>query len=296
MPDLPSAAGRYAASGLPVLPLAGKAPRTRHGFRDATCDPYQVASWWRLWPDAGIGVAIPAGIVVVDVDPRGGGVATMRALAAAHRGWPATRTCATGGGGFHLWYAADGGASWPGLLGPGVDLKRAGRGYVVVPPSIHPSGGVYTWRTDATAIVATPRWLTELMTGCGDRRQPTRRPSAATSQDRPGDRFNATRTWADVLAPHGWRLVRRRGTIDHWAHPDATCALSGTVNALGTDRLHVFTTSTVLTSGVSYSRFGAYAVLDHHGDHVAAARHLAAAERAACGDPYAAALASRSAA
>lgn len=296
MPDLPSAAARYAAAGLPVLPLAGKAPRTRHGFRDASCEQGQVASWWRRWPVAGIGVAVPAGIVVVDVDPRGGGVATMRALAAAHGRWPPTRTCATGGGGWHLWYAAAGGEGWPAVLGPGVDVKHAGRGYVVVPPSVHPSGGVYAWRGNATVIAAAPRWLVELMAGSGDRCRPTHRPSARASQDRPGDRFNAERTWADVLAPHGWRLVRHRGEVEHWAHAGATCALSATVNALGTDRLHVFTTSTPLRAGTSYSRFGAYAALDHHGDHAAAARHLGAAERAACGDPYAAALAARCAA
>lgn len=45
-------------------------------------------------------------------------------------------------------------------VGEGIDAKGCG-GYVVAPPSIHPSGAVYRWLNDAP-IVAAPVWLIEL--------------------------------------------------------------------------------------------------------------------------------------
>jgi hypothetical protein len=48
-----------------------------------------------------------------------------------------------------------------GKLGPGLDIRATG-GYVLAPPSIHPTGRRYEWSVDcAGAIAHAPSWLTE---------------------------------------------------------------------------------------------------------------------------------------
>jgi hypothetical protein len=70
----------------------------------------------------------------------------------------------------------------------------------------------------------------------------------------------------------------RQDDVTYWTRPGKTTGTSASTNALGTDRLHVFTTAAApLDGGESYSKGGAYAALYHGGDHSAAARELAAA-------------------
>ena len=52
-------------------------------------------------------------------------------------------------------------------------------------------------------------------------------------------------------------------------------AFSATTNVHGSDLLWVFSSSTLLEANRSYDRFGAFTVLDHNGDHAAAAASLA---------------------
>jgi hypothetical protein len=135
---------RYGNAGFAVLPLAvrGKTPVTAHGKDDATTDPTIIRAWWAAHPRRNIGVRPPEGAVVLDVDPRAGG--RLADLGEFDETW----TAATGGGGWHLWFR---------YLGPvrsrmdgvaGVDIKTH-RGYLVVPPSVHPSGVAYRWVTRA---------------------------------------------------------------------------------------------------------------------------------------------------
>lgn len=92
---------------------------------------------------------------------------------------------------------------------------------------------------------------------------------------RAGDEFAKSTTWADILEPHGWTLAGMRGETGLWCRPGKTPAqgIGATTNALGTDRLHVFTTSTVLEP-TSYSKFGALTALRFNGDHRKAAEAL----------------------
>lgn len=136
----------YARAGLPVLPLTerGKVPVTPRGKDDATTDPVQVAAWWPEGSRRNIGVRPPVGFVVLDVDPRSGG--TMESLGVLPYTWIAE----TGGGGWHCWfrYAGKVRGKVDGL--PGVDIKTH-TGYLVVPPSQHPSGAHYQWLTEHPA-------------------------------------------------------------------------------------------------------------------------------------------------
>lgn len=89
----------------------------------------------------------------------------------------------------------------------------------------------------------------------------------------PGDDFAARTSWADILEPHGWRLVRTRGEVRDWCRPGKREGISATTNGTGTDRFHVFSTSTEFDT-TSYSKLGALAVLEFGGDHSAAASAL----------------------
>lgn len=61
------------------------------------------------------------------------------------------------------------------------------------------------------------------------------------------------------------------GQLSYWRRPGKTTGVSATTNVHDSDLLWVFSSSTAFTPARSYDRFGAYAVLDHGGDHAAAA-------------------------
>jgi Bifunctional DNA primase/polymerase, N-terminal len=124
------AALTLAQTGLAVFPCgADKAPLTTRGFKDATTDPDAIRVWASAWTM--IGAAIPEGQIVLDVDPRNGGDETLALLPSL----PRTRTTRTRSGGRHYWLRVPLDMNLRGTLGPGLDVKRAGKGYVIVPPS-----------------------------------------------------------------------------------------------------------------------------------------------------------------
>lgn len=169
---------------------------------------------------------------------------------------------------------------------------RGEGGFVVIAPSngtTHPTGGA--WRLDMggldTIAVITPEERGQLLRLCHlldrtpepARPSPPRRPASPTSHgdetERPGDAYTAATSWPGVLEPHGWTWVFNRGDIQHWRRPGKHKGISATVNANGGDRLVVHSTSTPFQpSPSSYDRFGAHVLLDHGGDHTAAARAL----------------------
>ena len=153
---------QLARAGFAVFPLSGKLPAIAggRGFEDATRDEAQLDAWWRTYPSANVGIAIPPGCVVVDVDPRNGGsVEELRAL-----GVPDTMTAASGreDGGRHFWFTVPPDVNFGGKLkglGKGYDVKMGGRGYVVAPGSIHPdTDKPYRWENMAPVAPA-PEWL-----------------------------------------------------------------------------------------------------------------------------------------
>ena len=121
----------------------GKHPRTANGCLDATTDSDTIKGWWTKWPNASIGIATGkvSSVSVVDLDgPEG--IASGRRL-----GLRSTVSVLTGNG--EQFYYADPN----GLLGNsvkklsiGMDTRGNG-GYVVAPPSLHPNGKRYAWKT-----------------------------------------------------------------------------------------------------------------------------------------------------
>jgi Bifunctional DNA primase/polymerase, N-terminal/Primase C terminal 1 (PriCT-1) len=174
---------KLAERGLAVFPCLArlKAPATQRGFKDATTDAATIEKWWRLGPDYNIGVATGevSNIVVVDLD--GGEAETaLKRLEDANSPLPPTVESITGRG-RHAWLR------WPGRpvpcsagkLAPGVDIKGDG-GYVIAPPSIHPTGRCYSWSVDsANTFAAAPDWLVEKIVAPANGTSPTPLPSSA---------------------------------------------------------------------------------------------------------------------
>jgi hypothetical protein len=157
---------------------------------------------------------------------------------------------------------------------PGLDVKTH-TGYTVLPPSIHPdTGNPYRWDDVTAPICSPPPWLTHLL------RQAPTAPKMRTSRpstydgDSIADWYTATRTWADVLT--GWTLVSGGGDEDgsQWKHPAATHTWSATIRH---GCLFCYSPNTPFEQTYpgdahGYTRFRAFAELDHHGDLSAAAR------------------------
>ena len=141
----------------------GKHPRTRNGVHDATTDRARILRW--RWEGANVGIATGAesGLVVLDIDPRSGGDETIARLQDRLGVLPESPAVITGGGGRHLYFAFPAGADigCP-MLGPGLDVRGQG-GYVVAPPSIHPSGRCYQWQRPPDAgLPPLPKdWIAE---------------------------------------------------------------------------------------------------------------------------------------
>lgn len=183
------AALAYAARGWLVVPLhnpkqgvcscrkkncssPGKHPRTEHGLKDGSKDPKQIARWWEKWPDANLGILTgqESGLLVLDVDGEEG-KATLRALTAAHGILPKTPCVKTGRKGAdgkckgaHYYFRAPVGAAIRNSvgntnpLGKGLDIRADG-GYVVAPPSLHPSGLLYEWLAPEQPLAEVPPWM-----------------------------------------------------------------------------------------------------------------------------------------
>ncbi|MET8653058.1 bifunctional DNA primase/polymerase, partial [Nocardia aurea] len=70
----------------------------------ATTDADVVRRMWEKWPNANVGVIVPAGHVVLDLDMyKQGSRQQLAALEAGLGPLPRTHTAHTGGGGEHPW-------------------------------------------------------------------------------------------------------------------------------------------------------------------------------------------------
>jgi hypothetical protein len=146
MAPLGHAALKLAEKGMRVFPCAerSKEPAIRDNLRRATTDPNTIAGWWRS-RDFNIGLATGAesGVWVLDIDGEEG-ESQLKMLEAKHGALPQTVEAITGKG-RHLYFR------WPSRsvirnkqnnpVMPGIDVRGDG-GYVLGPPSVHPSGAL----------------------------------------------------------------------------------------------------------------------------------------------------------
>lgn len=195
----------YAQHRCAVFPLSQqtRAPLTKHGLRDATTDPGQVAAWWRKWPEALIGVRCDW-FFVVDVDPRNGGDVEWIAMCQANGGVPHTWEALTGRYGQHLFFAHDPrlDAIPLGKWTDGIDIKGGGRGYIVAPPSVHPvTGRKYEWvvKPRDCRLAKAPKWLVSRIVR--DKTPPPSPPPVDTSQYEGLDKFERARKYIRQCEP-----------------------------------------------------------------------------------------------
>ena len=297
---------KYAAKGWEVFPLKpDKAPYVSQYHASSAAE--QVKGWWQRWPDALIGCRVSADAIVLDIDPRHGGDATWRALQDSHGGIPEGRShrSGRGDGGCHIWFCRPAGLdrvtsgnldAWAREHGvgeqpkehtgkplprwtSGIDIIQHGHRYTILPPSLHlATGQPYEWLTGPDAEPADmPFWLADLVRAPDvPAWVPAERPLISVGDEAsPADWFCSTRTWVDVLGPHGWTIYQgdgEEGTM--WRHPAATNPFSATIKY---DKLFVHSTSTVFEPTTpsdphGYTKFRALALLEHDGDLQGAAR------------------------
>ena len=164
--DVWEAGLELASQDHPVLPVefAAKRPLLPNGCHGATTDPALIALWSIRWPISNIGLRAD-GLYVIDLDGEAGYEALERV---EHRLGRLPRTRAQKSRPFHehrlfsLPDGVDASTSTRALGNPqGLDV-RTGRGsYVVVDPSIHPSGKQYVM--DEHPIIELPlEWVAVL--------------------------------------------------------------------------------------------------------------------------------------
>ena len=157
------AALALAERGLAVFPCrpGDKRPVTERGFLDATKDPAIVERWWRSNPDFNVAIATGSvsGIFVSDIDSVDA-EAELRKLEAAHGALPPTVEVITARG-RHIYLRMPPNVdirNSASKVAPGIDIRGSG-GYVLAPPSLHPSGRRYCWSVDsASTLAAAPGW------------------------------------------------------------------------------------------------------------------------------------------
>ena len=155
--------------GWAVFPVVGKRPATRHGVHDASTDLEMVSEWWPDGTSRGLALATgqPSGVWVLDLDGTGA-LCDFLELQDGNEVVQGTVSSQTGGG-WHRFFAM------PTLgdvrnsaskLRPGVDVRGTG-GYVVLPPSPHPSGACYQWLPGLAPweapVAQAPPWLLALV-------------------------------------------------------------------------------------------------------------------------------------
>lgn len=178
MSDLYDVATEFVQAGLRVFPLhrikqgacdcgnrncaaIGKHPARNDWVHQPLVDEAVIDTWLdgeMMQPYTGMGWALDAGHIVIDIDPRNGGDISFEKLQ-TDIGVDLVAECSavvkTGGGGLHLYFAKpDADLAWKMPKDyPGVDIKQGG-GFVVIPGSLHASGSDYAWHSFAKSNVS----------------------------------------------------------------------------------------------------------------------------------------------
>lgn len=217
----------------------------------------------------------------------------------------------TPSGGIHMLLRVDGGPALGNTkLAHDADGKvtietRGEGGFVIVAPSngpTHPSGKPWEAVVGSFATIATvtadERDALYAVARTLDARPapkpaPAPPPPATLGTRLTGDRWMdelvaglAREPWSAILGRYGWTHSHDTNGTGYWVRPgkDIRDGHGATTNALGTDRLIVFTSNpgtvhlepyTGTGQAPSYDRLDVIAAYDHAGDRIAAARRLA---------------------
>ncbi len=161
-----AAAKSYLEGGWSVIPLHGKKPAVpwkEYQERQPTLG--EIAHWFGAVTETryniGVVTGSVSGVTVVDCDSRDDAV------------WWWQNRVRTGlisvtGRGVHFWYKYAPMRNAVHVDGRGIDVRGDG-GYVVAPPSIHPTGKPYEWALEGEMAQFDPEWFSTLRSECSDR-------------------------------------------------------------------------------------------------------------------------------
>ena len=302
---------RFASAGIVAVPVASDGSK-RPGlnswkeYQHQMPTPEELIQWFKA-DSEGVGVicgAISGNLEMLELEGRAVSAKMHLEIAeianASNMGELWERINAgyveiTPSGGLHWLYHLTGAvpgntklARKPGENG-GVDVfaeTRGEGGFVITAPSsgtVHPSGG--KWELLRGSIETIPTltleernalhtifaMFDEMPKADSVTYDVAQKVEGATS---PGDDFNAKTTWRELLEPLGWKVAYQSAEKTTWTRPGKDFGVSATTNYQNTDKLRVFSTSTIFDAERSYDKFGAYAVIFHNGDFKEAARDL----------------------
>jgi hypothetical protein len=166
-PSTLEAALAYLALGWSVIPAPVGAKRSLvawKGWQATQPPPETWRAWAKVWPRANLAVITGrlSGVVVLDVDPRHGGLDSLARLEREHGELPETATVLTPSGGRHVYYTHPGvgriGNVQNSAAAPGLDLRGDG-GLALLPPSRRADGQAYEWWMGPDELAPLPGWL-----------------------------------------------------------------------------------------------------------------------------------------
>lgn len=182
---------RYAALGYRVFPCVprGKRPLTDHGCKDATNDVAKITAWWQQWPDANVGVACGA-LLVIDVDPIDGETNPwLDCELGASLSVTKCPMAVTPRGGRHFFFGVPAGVTLkPGtsVIADKVDHRTGTGSYVVAAPSVGENGNCYRWESvldcPPDGLPLPPETLVTLLTKPAETTRKQARGEAAKAQ------------------------------------------------------------------------------------------------------------------
>lgn len=310
MPTIHDEATRLHNAGISIIPIHPAGPQgdkrpavpTWKPYQTQTASPEQIHAWFQ--GDAhGIAVIcghVSNGLVMVEIEGKAAHhMAALKATATelglqdlwlrVTNGWFE----ATPSGGFHWYLFAPGNESKNRKLARTATSEvlaetRENGGYSVVAPTdgrFHHTGAAWTRLTGGptTAATLTNDELDDFLSIFRTLDETPAQAAIATPTPTPtkydgvtpGDDFEDKTPWTDILGPHGWVAVQQRGHATMWRRPGKNAGISASTGAAeDRDRLYVWTTSTLFEPETPYTKFGAYALLEHGGDHSKAAKAL----------------------
>lgn len=134
---------RYLDNGFYLVPISGKAPQVK-GWQDKKMK--DLAEFNSCVNDYTTGAAFlcgsDSGVYCLDVDPRNGGLESLKRFENEFGTLPKTVTVETGGGGFHYYFHSDKVLPKKQSCLQGVDFQGHGS-LAIIPGSTHPSGNIY---------------------------------------------------------------------------------------------------------------------------------------------------------
>ena len=173
-------AQKYAERGWHVFPVPPGQKKSHKSAEHsggrkwgATADPAEIASDWKQWPQANVGIVTgpTSGLFVIEADTEAGhgvdGIGNLIALIEKNGPIPATLEALSPSGSWHLYFRWPEGVSISnseGRIAPGVDVRGDGGMVIGVPSFKEDAGQPYRWKNPPPLfeLADCPEWLLNL--------------------------------------------------------------------------------------------------------------------------------------